>query len=264
MRSNILLALATLILSYLPVTDYAIASEFCFEEAGQMYGINPIVLKSIAKVESNYDPAALNKNTNGTYDVGLMQINTIWKPLLGKERWNLLENACFNTKTGAWILAMCINKYGYNWKALGCYHSQTPELSEQYAKKVFSHLQKLKEGKEAQPLDANVEAAIQGQIEDLVVSAQQGKTTRSKKNAQIRALYPAFPQTAPHAASFTRHRNGQTPARRLTPAPANNRNAASATSSTEISPMQRAASGQGGVVPNVVHGEQGSRLLITE
>jgi len=157
------------------------AYPFCFQEAGQMYGINPMVLRSIAKVESNTDPDAYNKNSNNTYDVGLMQINTIWKPLLGEERWNHLGDACYNTKTGAWILAMCINKYGYNWKALGCYHSQTPELSELYAKKVYSQLKQLERGKEPQPLDSDVEAAIRSQIDELVASAQQGNGSGKKK-----------------------------------------------------------------------------------
>jgi len=156
------------------------AYSFCFQEAGQMYGINPLVLRSIAKVESNTNPSAINKNTNGTYDVGLMQINTIWKPLLGEERWNYLADACYNTKTGAWILAMCINKYGYNWKAIGCYNSQTPEKSEIYAKKVFNQLKQLERRKEPQPLDRDVEVAIQNQINELVESNQQGKSVKKK------------------------------------------------------------------------------------
>jgi len=158
---------------------------FCFQEAGQMYGINPLVLRSIAKVESNTDPDAVNKNGNGTYDVGLMQINTIWKPLLGEERWNHLGDACYNTKTGAWILAMCINKYGYNWKAIGCYNSQTPELSEIYAKKVFSQLKRLEQGKEPQPLDSDVEAAIRNQVEEMIDSARQGKSIAKKKRLKF-------------------------------------------------------------------------------
>lgn len=160
---------------------YQNAYPLCFREAGQMYGINPVVLRSIAKVESNNNPDAINKNANGTYDVGLMQINTIWKPLLGEERWNHLGDACYNTKTGAWILAMCINKYGYNWKAIGCYNSQTPEKSEIYAKKVFAQLKRLEQGKDPQPLDSDVEAVIRNQVDELVESARQGKGTRKKK-----------------------------------------------------------------------------------
>ncbi len=76
---------------------------------------------------------------------------------------------------------MCINKYGYNWKAIGCYNSQTPEKSESYAKKVFAQLKRLEQGKEPQPLDSDVEAAIRGQVDELVEAARQGKGTKRKK-----------------------------------------------------------------------------------
>ncbi|MGD0584721.1 MAG: lytic transglycosylase domain-containing protein [Oryzomonas sp.] len=151
------------------------AYPFCFEEAGEMYGINPLILRSIARVESNFVPETINKNSNGTFDIGLMQINTIWKPVLGEQRWKHLGDACYNTKTGAWILATCINKYGYNWKAIGCYNSQTPEKSEAYARKVFSHLKQLEHHKEPQPVDSEMKSVMLGQINDLVESAQRGK-----------------------------------------------------------------------------------------
>lgn len=151
------------------------AYPFCFEEAGDMYGINPLVLRSIARVESNFVPDTINRNSNGTFDIGLMQINTIWRPVLGEERWKSLGDACYNTKTGAWILATCINKYGYNWKAIGCYNSQTPEKSEVYARKVFGHLKLLERHKEPQPVDSTMKSAMLGQINELVEAAQQGK-----------------------------------------------------------------------------------------
>jgi hypothetical protein len=154
---------------------------FCFQEAGQLYGINPTVLRSIAKVESNTRPDTVNKNSNDTSDVGLMQINTIWKMTLGEERWRYLGDACYNTKTGAWILATCINKYGYNWKAVGCYNSQTPEKSEIYAKRVFSQLERLKRGKYPQPLDKDVETAMLSEVDELVNAAIIGKSTSRKK-----------------------------------------------------------------------------------
>jgi conjugal transfer pilus assembly protein TraD len=37
-----------------------------------------------------------------------------------------LGDPCTNVRTGAWILAQCVRRYGYNWKAVGCYHSNTP------------------------------------------------------------------------------------------------------------------------------------------
>jgi hypothetical protein len=161
------------------------AYPFCFEEAGRMYGINPLILKSIARVESNFVPESINENSNGTIDIGLMQINTIWKPIIGEERWKYLGDACYNTKTGAWILATCISKYGYNWKAIGCYNSQTPEKSEAYARKVFNHLKQLEHHEEPQPLDSEMKSVMLDQINSLVESAQQGK-----KNVKVVKFVP--------------------------------------------------------------------------
>jgi len=49
------------------------AAAFCFEEAGETYGISPLLLWGIAKTESSLDPQAINRNTNGSYDYGVMQ-----------------------------------------------------------------------------------------------------------------------------------------------------------------------------------------------
>ncbi len=154
---------------------------YCFNEAGQLYGINPMVLRSIARQESGNKADAVGHNQNGSTDVGLMQINTIWKSTLGPERWKYLGDACYNTKTGAWILAACISKYGYNWKAVGCYNSQTPEKSELYAKKIFQQLERLKHGKEPQPLDQDVEAALEAHILELAAATQEGRKLPQKK-----------------------------------------------------------------------------------
>ena len=156
------------------------AFSFCFEEAGAQYGINPQILRAIAKVESNFNPAAVNMNSNGTYDVGLMQINSSWGPTIGKERWKSLGDACYNTKTGAWILAMCMSKYGYTWKAIGCYNSQTPEKRDRYSQMVFKQLQHVKPlAQEAAyaPLKDRVEELVREKVGGWVDDAAQGKKT---------------------------------------------------------------------------------------
>jgi hypothetical protein len=169
----------TLLLAALLVTATATSAyPFCFDEAGAQYGINPQILRAIAKVESNFNPAAVNKNTNGTYDIGLMQINSSWYSVIGKQRWMSLGDACFNTKTGAWILAMCMNKYGYTWKAIGCYNSQTPGKSERYAKRVFDQLQRVKPlAQEAAyaPLKERIEELVKEKVGSWVDDAAQGK-----------------------------------------------------------------------------------------
>jgi len=154
------------------------AYPFCFEEAGAQYGINPQILRAIAKVESNFNPKAVNKNSNGTFDFGLMQINSSWAATLGKERWNSLGDACSNTKTGAWILSMCMNKYGYTWKAIGCYNSQTPGKRDRYSRMVFEQLQRVKPlAQEAAytPVKGTLESLVKDKVDEWVAGAVQGK-----------------------------------------------------------------------------------------
>ncbi len=112
------------------------ASAFCFEEAGFEYGISPLLLQSIARHESGMNPTAVCRNANGSYDYGLMQINSRWARVLGTEHWMRLGDPCANVRTGAWILARCIRRYGYTWKAVGCYHSNTPGRRERYAGRI--------------------------------------------------------------------------------------------------------------------------------
>lgn len=120
------------------VFSYGQVSAFCFEEAGSMYGVSPQLLWAIAKVESGFNPAAVNYNRNGTYDFGVMQINSSWKPRLGR-LWEHLGDPCINVKTGAWVLAQCIQKYGYTWKAVSCYNAGSGESRKgiRYAKRVY-------------------------------------------------------------------------------------------------------------------------------
>ena len=113
---------------------------FCFEEAGNRYGIAPQLLWGIAKHESNLNPQAVNWNSNGSYDYGIMQINSSWAGTFGKQRWQSLSDPCANVMTGAWILRQCIDRYGYGWKAVGCYNSRTPVKRERYARRIAATL----------------------------------------------------------------------------------------------------------------------------
>ena len=120
------------------------AEELCFQEAGDEYRIHPQILEAIARVESNFNPRAVNWNKNGTYDFGVMQINSSWYYTLGKEWWMTLGDPCSNIKGGAKILSGCMKKYGYSWEAIGCYNSQTPDKRDRYALAVFKQLQSIR------------------------------------------------------------------------------------------------------------------------
>jgi soluble lytic murein transglycosylase-like protein len=154
------------------------AEPLCFDEAGAQYGINPQILRAIAKVESNYNPRAINRNTNGTYDFGVMQINSIWAATLGKERWNALGDPCTNIKTGGSILAGCMKKYGYTWEAIGCYNSQTPNKRDKYAKMVFTQLQRI--ARDDKKVKLNLEAVVRAQASDWITASQNGQGEKFK------------------------------------------------------------------------------------
>lgn len=127
----------SLIISYLFPADL---HSFCFEEAGKKYNISPVLLKSIARVESGLNPRAVNRNPNGSIDMGLMQINSAWLKTLKVTQDDLMNDACLNTMTGAWVLRQCIDRHGYTWEAVGCYNAYSADKRVNYAWKVFHKL----------------------------------------------------------------------------------------------------------------------------
>ncbi|MDQ5987089.1 MAG: hypothetical protein CSYNP_02826 [Syntrophus sp. SKADARSKE-3] len=120
------------------------AWEQCFQSAGEMYSVSPVLLWSMAKIESSFNPRAINRNSNGTYDYGVMQINSSWARTLGRDRWNALGDPCYNIHVGAWILAGCVKNHGYNWTAVGCYNATSPTKRKVYAGKVARALNEAK------------------------------------------------------------------------------------------------------------------------
>lgn len=110
------------------------AHAFCFEEAGEIYNLNPKLLRGIAQVESSMNPGALNlTHTQRTksHDIGLMQINSGWLPTLAKHgitREALIEQPCTNVKVGAWILARTMAREGASWNGVGAYNAVCTQL----------------------------------------------------------------------------------------------------------------------------------------
>lgn len=113
---------------------------FCFEEQEGVYGLNPYLLRSIAETESNLNTKAINKNPDGSFDIGLMQINSSWIRPLGLDRERLISDPCYNVGTGARILNMCVEKYGYTWEAVGCYNAVSKGKRTRYSWKIYNKL----------------------------------------------------------------------------------------------------------------------------
>ncbi len=115
-------ALAALLVALLPSAVLA-AQLGCLEHAAAWAGVHPTVLRAMAWVESRGNRAAVNWNANGTYDVGLMQINSAWHQGGLAPLWARLGDPCVNVAAAAWILTLCTEEYGYTWDAVGCYHA---------------------------------------------------------------------------------------------------------------------------------------------
>jgi len=111
--------------------------------------IPPLLLMAIAQTESTMNPNARNRNSNGTVDIGLMQINSVHLPKLsqyGISEATLQNDACTSVKVGAWVLAQCIADHGYNWRAVGCYNTGSrgsDSVRQVYVQKVMGNLNAL-------------------------------------------------------------------------------------------------------------------------
>lgn len=120
----------------------------CLMLASHTYSVPPAVLVGIYKAEGGTIGQEV-ANTNGSYDLGPMQINTIWLPELSK-RWGVNEatarewvrdDACTNVGVAAWILRGHIDNTGSLSNAIAHYHSRTPHHGNRYQKKVLTILE---------------------------------------------------------------------------------------------------------------------------
>jgi Transglycosylase SLT domain len=118
----------------------------CMAAAAAFYHLPPRVLPSIQVVEGG-KVGVVRINSNGTADLGLMQVNTIWvRPLAGVAHMNpaavvdrLLNDPCFNIAASAAIMRTYLREsHGNLMAAIGYYHSHTPGLSTAYQDKVLT------------------------------------------------------------------------------------------------------------------------------
>ncbi|SNT10264.1 Transglycosylase SLT domain-containing protein [Noviherbaspirillum humi] len=117
---------------------------YCLDSAAAYHQVNPLILRAIAWQESRGNPNAFRGNTNGSYDIGMMQINTIHARELGRYGIQMghLYNPCIAAYVAAWHYRRQIDRYGNTWAAVGAYHSHTPHLRDKYAGQVKRILEK--------------------------------------------------------------------------------------------------------------------------
>lgn len=90
------------------------------------------------------------RNTNGSHDLGPMQVNSAWVPriatLVGRSpvevRSWLVSDPCFNAGAARWLFLSALRTTGDFWKAVGVYHSPTAWRQRRYALRVAGHMQR--------------------------------------------------------------------------------------------------------------------------
>lgn len=111
----------------------------CFELAARWQNVNANILRAISIKENRRCDATVAKNTNGSVDVGCMQINSVHFSELsahGVTKSDLYDS-CKNIFVGARHYKKMIVKYGNTWTAVGAYHSETPKYRDAYANDVY-------------------------------------------------------------------------------------------------------------------------------
>lgn len=138
-KLKISLLLALMLLIEIP----SLAAD-CFDKAAAYQGVNVEILRAIAIQENRRCDATVSKNSNGSVDIGCMQINSIHLPELARLDVfpSDLMDQCKNVFIGAWHYKKKIKKHGNNWIAVGAYHSETPQLRDKYAQDIISILRK--------------------------------------------------------------------------------------------------------------------------
>ena len=121
----------------------------CILLAAQTYSVPPAVLLGIMEVEGGR-PGIQVLNKNGSYDLGVMQINTIhlenlstlWNvPKSTAYRW-IRDDACTNIGVAAWLLRGHVNRTKSLPLAIAHYHSRTPKYGYKYQRKVVTAMRR--------------------------------------------------------------------------------------------------------------------------
>jgi soluble lytic murein transglycosylase-like protein len=139
MMRHVLFAAAAGILPMIP------AQADCLDDAANYQHISVQLVRAIAQKESGMRADAVNLNTDGSEDIGLMQVNSSELPTLasfGIGRAQLFD-ACVNAYVGTWILARKIRRFGPTWKAVGAYNASSSSKQLVYANDIYRRLQRV-------------------------------------------------------------------------------------------------------------------------
>lgn len=118
--------------------------ERCLLPAAQRQGVNPQILRAILQVESAMRPDVVRRNSNGSLDVGMAQINSVHFAQLSQ--WGItperLLDPCVAIHVAAWHLKRGLLRHGNTWFGVAAYHSVTPQHNARYQALVRQELQR--------------------------------------------------------------------------------------------------------------------------
>ena len=103
-----------------PITSHILPA--CALLISQFYEVPMPLLEAIA-IQEGGGRGVVAQNSNGTYDLGLMQINSVWwEPENPTNLWSLnitketaLYDDCVNVGLSAWILRQNAERLGNDW-----------------------------------------------------------------------------------------------------------------------------------------------------
>lgn len=110
----------------------------CINRAAVQYYVPATLIVSVLETENGHVGDA-KPNSNGTFDYGPMQVNSIWINRIAKYGYNredLQYNPCINVAVGTWILSQALSEDDNFWKAVGDYHSHSEIKNLTYSQKV--------------------------------------------------------------------------------------------------------------------------------
>jgi hypothetical protein len=124
----------------------------CMIAAASFHHLPVQALEAIQSVEGGA-VGTISANKDGSADLGLMQVNTLWVPAVARAtrsnetvtRTKLVADGCFSVKVAAAILDVYrVEAHGDILEAVGRYHSHTPVLKAAYQMKVLAAARRLR------------------------------------------------------------------------------------------------------------------------
>lgn len=169
----------------------------CIVQAEARYSVPANLIRSVLHAEGA-GPGVAVRNTNGSEDLGWMQINTLWLPKLapyGVTRHTLLYDACINVGVGAWILQRYYLRF-HDWTSAIRAYNAGPDLSGGYgyARRVilrwrrltFTHEARARKGADfilSSNQGINDEAHVREDV-DFISSTHQGINDEAQTSTQ--------------------------------------------------------------------------------